>query len=270
MSTDEEELNSDEGVFLAAVPDGDTISNPALQSTLGWDTERYFAVRDRLEDQGLIARGRGRGGTVRKVSADEPGPVVTVPAEDVETPEDVQAVIQRETDLYEPMRDVIRHDWARDRRAEPLSVGITTQQGRRETGGIWSRPDIVSVEVRTFPWVPGKFIELETFEIKPHTAITVQAVYEALAHRRSATRSYVLLHVPVELESELESSVADVAELARLHGIGVVVAADPGDYKTWEEREAATRVEPDPERLNSFIATQVPASARDGIARRLR
>ncbi len=122
----------------------------------------------------------------------------------------------------------------------------------------------------TFPDVPGKHIELTTFEVKPSNAITVQAVYEALAHRRSSTRSYVLLHVPAAQAAALEPLVAGVAEVARSHGIGVVTADDPADGETWDEREVAVRVEPNPQRLNDFVARQLSERARERIAGRLR
>lgn len=118
--------------------------------------------------------------------------------------------------------------------------------------------------------MPGKFLEVNTFEVKAANAITVQAVYEALAHRRAATRSYVLLHVPACDATALQDAVADVAEAARGHGIGVLTAADPDDYQTWEEHEGARRVEPDPERLDSFIATQLSERTRNRISRALR
>lgn len=265
------EGTSDEDLLLARMPsDGSTISNPALQRVLDWESERYYEVRDRLEDAGRIVRGRGRGGTLRLAPTEPEGPVVAVPVEQVETAQDVEAVVRGEIDLYAPMRDVIAGEWARDHRASPNAVEITAQQGRRDTGGIWSRPDIVSVEVRTFEYVPGKHIELVTFEVKPSTALTVQAVYEALAHRRAATRSYVLLHVPTAAENELEGALVGIAEVARSHGIGVITAADPADYSTWEERESAVRIEPDPERLNGFIGTQLSEQARSRIARALR
>lgn len=78
------------------------------------------------------------------------------------------------------------------------------------------------------------------------------------------------LRVPSEQAGNLEDDVADVAQAARAHGIGVVTAADPADYNTWEEREEAPRVEPDPERLNTFVASQLSDTTRDLISRRLR
>jgi hypothetical protein len=51
-----------------------------------------------------------------------------------------------ERSLYEPMRRVIAGEWAKDKRFDPLAVEITAQQGRRETGGRFTRPDIVDVQ----------------------------------------------------------------------------------------------------------------------------
>lgn len=277
MSIDPSTLQGDHLVLYAALPaDGTTTSNPTLQRRLGWDSDRYFRSRDALVDMGLVVRGRGRGGVVRRVLADKAieertvKVVVDAGADPLTTAATVEAAIKNELDLYEPMQRVIKTDWAKDHRREPLAVEITALQGRRATGGTWSRPDIVSVEVRTFAFVPGKYLEVTTFEVKAAYSIDVQAVYEALAHRRAATHSYVLLHVPNDQADALEDAVADVAEAARGHGVGVVTAGDPDDYNTWEEREEARRVEPDPERLNAFVATQLGDSTRDLISRRLR
>jgi hypothetical protein len=67
-----------------------------------------------------------------------------------------------------------------------------TALGGSRPDGIWSRPDTTTVEIRTFEYVSGKHLDVNTFEIKSPDAVNVQAVYEALAHRRAATRSYVL------------------------------------------------------------------------------
>jgi len=77
-----------------------------------------------------------------------------------------QEVIDREASLYEPMRAVIQADWAKDERFDFLAVEITAQQGRRQTGGRFSRPDIVAVEVRIPRYLPTKSLEVVTFELK--------------------------------------------------------------------------------------------------------
>lgn len=270
------DLSDDEQALLQHLPkNGNTAGNKAVQARLGWDDDQYWAVRDSLVDKNLIVRGRGRGGTVRILVREETKETVTVPVPiGVDgTPgdtTDIEAVVRREVELYEPMASVVRGAWARDRRANPLAVEVTALQGRRATGGRWSRPDIVSVEIKTYQYVPGKYLEVVTFEIKPCDAINVQAVYEALAHRRSATHSYVVLHVPRSSSTAVADGVEDVRVLARSHGIGLIVAGQPDDYNTWDELEEAQRFEPDPGRLDTFIATQLGEATRNKIAKGLR
>lgn len=269
-------LTKDEAALLAVVPeDGSTIGNARAREALSWDEERYFPVRNALADKGMVIRGVGRGGSLRRVPAEVPTDTVTVTVSAVDavnaTPNTVEALIrQREDELYEPMATVLQGAWAKDRRWNLLDVEITARQGRRQTGGTWSRPDIVSVEIKTFEYVPGKFLEVVTYEVKPADAIDVQAVYEALAHRRSSTRAYVVLHVPPNSEAALVEAVENVRQAARMHGIGVVTVGKPSDYSTWDELEKADRFEPDAERLNAFIEQQLGDKLKRKIARALR
>jgi hypothetical protein len=266
-------LGEDAKALYAEVPDdGTPLSNKAVRVALGWESEatddRYFSTRDLLEDAGLVVRGRGRGGTVRRVLDEAQSESEQVAAE-VDTPDEVADSLRREHDLYEPLQRVIKSEWARVNRSRPLAVEITAHQGRRATG-IWARPDIVSVEIRAFDHVPGKFLEVRTFEVKPSDGINVQAVYEALAHRRAATHSYVLLHVPADKKGDLETAVAELCEVARGHGIGVITVESPDDYDTWEEREVAGREEPDPEYLDAFLGSQLSETAQREIRLALR
>jgi len=177
----------------------------------------------------------------------------------------------REAELYEPMRQVIETSWAREHKTEPLAVVVTAAQGKKQTGGRWTRPDIVSIAVKTFRYLPGKYLELVTFEVKPEDNWDVTAVYEALAHLRSATHAYVVLHVPSSQVSDAgrERTIEELCRVARGHGIGVIVAGDPSDYETWEEHEDAVRHEPDPQLLDDFIAAQLSADVKEKISRHL-
>ncbi|MGB7795113.1 MAG: hypothetical protein WBL53_02460 [Pseudonocardiaceae bacterium] len=271
------ETNQDEQALLEQIPrDGSAVGNRTVQRKLEWRDSRYWAVRDSLVDKGLVVRGRGRGGSVRITEIENSTDTVTVPVavgidSIVGTGDQIESVMRREIELYKPMADVIRQGWARERRASPLAVEVTALQGRRATGGIWSRPDIVSVELKTYAYVPGKYLEVVTFEVKHADAANVQAIYEALAHRRNATHCYVLLYVPKEQsEGWYATIIDDVWAVARSHGIGLIVAAKPDDYETWEELEPAQRVEPDPSRLDEFIATQLSEATKDKVARWLR
>ncbi|MBZ5625897.1 MAG: hypothetical protein LAQ69_45490 [Acidobacteriia bacterium] len=246
---------------------GGHAGNVALQRELGWEEEAYWPIRDRLVDSGLLELGRGRGGSVSLVTQ--------VPLIQPNTSESVSTPVplispQRvsEGELYDPVADVLRKQWARDLRFRSHVVEVTARQGRRDTGGTWTRPDIVTAALRVFPHVPGKFFDLITFELKPFDGIDVTAVFEALSHRRAATQAYVWLHVPAgeESNSELVALLKRIEEEASQHGVGMIVGADPSDYSSWDLRLRAVRVEPDPESLNEFIAQQLSGLARDELA----
>jgi hypothetical protein len=229
---------------------GGRAGNIALRRALCWDAETYWSIRNRLVDSGVLELGRGQGGAVRLVT---------------QTPAQPGTI---EDDLYTPVADVLKTQWAGDWRFTRVIVEDTARQGRRDTGGTWTRPDIVMAALRVFPHVPGKFFDLITFELKSGAAIDVKAVFEALSHRRAATQAYVWLHVPTGAESnaDLSTRLERIKEEASRYGVGMIVGADPSDYSSWEFRLQAARFEPDPESMNEFIAQQLSALAHDELA----
>lgn len=66
--------DADERTLLDLIPETGTIGNTRLRKNLanhaGWSDERYWETRKRLRQQGRIDVGRGRGGSVRRVSLD--------------------------------------------------------------------------------------------------------------------------------------------------------------------------------------------------------
>jgi hypothetical protein len=113
--------------------------------------------------------------------------------------------------------------------------------------------------------VPGKHFDLIVFEVKPHWGLDVTVVYEALGHRRAANRAYALLHVPEELKDSKETVIEEICSEAKRFGVGVLIASNVADYGTWEEKVEAARNEPDPERMNDFLAQQLPQGFREQI-----
>ena len=261
----EQQIQTLEAELLALVPAEGSVGNVTLVKRLteaDWSAEQYWAIRNRLIDRAVLMPGRGKGGSVRRLP--ESVPVV---AEDAAPGPAPRIEDLRERALYEPMKQVIDTAWAQDNRLDQHIVEITAHQGARLTGGRWTRPDITLASMRTFAYVPGKHFDVVTFEIKPCDTIDVTAIYEALAHRRAAHRAYALLHVPHERKEQLEALVLEVAAEAKRHGIGLIVANDPADYETWDELVAAVRHEPDPERLNDFLAQQLSVGFRERLVR---
>ncbi|MBU6464407.1 MAG: hypothetical protein KGK01_04055 [Bradyrhizobium sp.] len=251
-----------EALLIAKVREkGGQVGNVTLQRELGWNDERYWPIRDRLVDGGHLELGRGKGGSVRLV------PQTTL-QESVDAAPAPEPEIT-ESALYQPVNDVLDKEWARDMRFQNHRVEITARAGRRDTGGTWTRPDLVVAALRVFPHVPGKFFDLITFELKALNGINVTAVFEALAHRRAATQAYVWLHVPKDAadNEDVVAVLERIEDEAKRHGVGLIVAETPENYETWDTRLRATRFDPDPEFLNEFIAQQLSGLARDELAK---
>jgi len=262
-----EQITAHEEELLKHVPQEWAIGNKALSAVLGWQSDSlYWDIRNRLIERGVLLQGRGRGGSVRRpvvveaVKAESATPMEAAPNTGVAEPPAI-----RESDLYAPMAEVIRNRWAQDHRLDSLLVEVTALQGSKQTKGRWTRPDITVASYNTFPYIPGRHFDVITFEVKPASLLDITVVYEALGHRRASTRAYALLHIPEEEEKSLQAILEDICVEAKRHGVGIIVAAKPEDYETWEELVEAVRHDPEPERLNDFLAVQVSQGFREQI-----
>ncbi|ROH86908.1 hypothetical protein ED236_04180 [Pseudomethylobacillus aquaticus] len=256
----DEQLKNYREEMLRQIPDVGAIGNVSLQKKLKLKDDVYWFVRNKLIEEGKLSKAKGKGGSVTKVSQLVEGAPL-----DEEAASNADRIA--ELDLYEPLHNVIKDQWAKDYQLDSLVGEITGKQGARNTGGKWTRPDITVASYKTYPYVPGKHFEIITFEVKPSDSIDVTAVYEALAHRRAATRAYVIIHVPSNKLNLLEVQIEELSSEAKKFGIGVIQVGDPKDYATWDEIVEPTRHEPDPSRLNDFLATQVSQGFREQIIR---
>jgi len=251
---------------------GGSAGNTTLRRNLEWEDRIYWPIRDRLVDQGRLELGKGKGGSVRLVRPSEQD-VETTAAESQPLSQDQPRPypiadapgVTKEDALYEPIASVLRDAWAKDKRYKEFLVETTARQGSRFTKGKWTRPDLVVASMTTLLYVPGKLFDVTTFEVKPLDRIEVTAVYEALAHRRASTRSYVWMHIPDESREAVNDSLSAVVTEAKRYGIGVIIGSKPEDYDSWEEMVEALRVEPDPQILNEFIAVQFSAGNKEEL-----
>lgn len=264
---------SDKTLFLRELSDlGGRATNGQLRERLGWSETKYWRVHQELFDEGSVEKGRGRGGTVLLVAIDAEG----TSSEDVAAVEQAgaasaepiivvdQTPMPSEIDLYEPVLRQLERHWTRQRQLDECHCEITAFQGRRETGGSWSRPDICVIGSRNFEHYPSRSFEMHTFEVKPANGVTIKGVLEALAHRESATRSYVLYHTAGRDFGSYPES-ARIEELAGRHGVGVIAANIVDDFESWEEVVTAQRALSDPEAINTLVGRSLSDRAKRKI-----
>jgi len=167
-------------------PDGSSIGNSSLRSKIGLSVEDYWRVRDELLRAGLIQTGKGRGGSVSRTPDSAGEPIYDPQA----------SLVREEKELYEPLCNWLQANWGREteKTGDFFSVKITAfPSGRSRQSGKWSRPDITTVQVNRFDFLPGSCIEVTSFEVKKRDdAKDVAAVFEAAAHSRWAHNSYLV------------------------------------------------------------------------------
>ena len=150
------------------------------------------------------------------------------------------------------MKAAIEGKWIKRFAWDDVLVDETHSRGSKDTGGTFTRPDITAVGIRSYIYL-SKRLEIVTFEIKPAEAVSIMGVLEAIAHREAAHRAYVIFatsRVKFETESEFER----IIELAQQYGVGIVLTENPNDVESWEIMVDAIRHEPDPARLDQFLA----------------
>lgn len=243
--------------LLAALPeDGAFITNREVREELNLTEDRYWEVRRKLLDDGLIIIGRGYGGRValkqgtsKLASSGKPN---GASAEIAEIEEDVKA----EKALYQPFADAIKK-LSQDEGLDQTIVQVTAWAAKKKNLGPWTQPDVCRVSIQNLTYLKQKIVELTTYEIKP-SICDVHGIYEALSHSRRAHRSYLALYTKNQLDDPAAQNRLErlKIECART-GVGFIVFDNPSDFNTYE-----TLVEPranfaDLSEVNDFIATEI-------------
>lgn len=243
--------------LLDAMPPQGSIGNGALRRKLEWSEDRYWHIRNRLLQSGVVGQGRGRGRSIHRIVA------LGLPKSPSAATASAPRVV--ESALYDPIVATIQTRWVADHKIQDCVIDCTAQQGRRNTGGKWTRPDITLASCNLYKYVPEKQVQLSTFEVKTSGSLDVTAVYEALAHRKAAHYSCVVAYVPDSERAALESLLDRLRSDAGDHGVGLIVVSDPTNYETWDSEVEPEWNDPDPQALENFIKTQTSETFRDKI-----
>lgn len=256
--------------MLELVPvDGKTITNRALREAFKAafpddqiTDDDYWLIRDALIEDGAIQSGRGYGGTVRRVLVEKEPPE---PQAAVAVAEAV-ASIQAEADLYEPFHDAIQKGYTRTHGIRRFVSEITARQGRRLTGGKWTRPDMTLLAMRTYTFTPGKRLEVITFEVKEGLEGAVEGVFEALAHSIFAHRTYLAVHLS-GFQGMDEKDIGDerIIQECERFGVGYILFDKAEDYDTYNILVNAKLKEPDPADVDDFVRQQISAQKQEEV-----
>ena len=270
MEMTPEELLKYKSILLDFVPkDGTAIGNMYARSHVIDKIKEYsgkiindndyWTIRNSLMADGKITKGPGKGGSIYRIN-------------DVTEKNEEPAITKsgRESDLYQPVHKTIIESWVKEYEIEDFICQITAAGGKRDTGGPWTRPDISLFAVKTYPYIPGRQIELITFEIKPlhlSTEKYVAGVFETASHHAFAHRSYLMVHV--SKKEEIDPLIDRIEKETQRMKVGLVTFDEAKKWETYNVRVEAVLQEPDPVNLCKFIGTQFTQDNKDKIQKRL-
>jgi hypothetical protein len=251
------DLSDEAAVVLSRIPgDGSTISGQKLRGLVNLDNDTYRRAIEELKARALILAAPGYSGLYSR--AEPEAPAVQRPRVVVD-----DGLIARESELYEPFREWLVSSWAGQEGVDFADARVTgTGQDWPLRSGRWSRPDVTTVRVTTYDFLPERVVEVATYEIKRNRdAEKRECVYEAAAHGRWAHRASLVLEMPAG-----DGAPPDLPDLlmqeARRFGLGLYVIRRRGHAWDVEEVLEPDLQHPQPEHVNEFLSLYLQRGER--------
>jgi hypothetical protein len=225
-------------------------------------TDEYWIAEQELVDTQKIERRRGRKGGIyllEEIAAETKGKAK-------EAAETEAQQKKRERNHYVPSLNIIENSWMQEFGFKAVFGAVTAHQGRRQTGGKWTRPDLIICTVSDWLFWPAPQGEVRTIEVKLFEALDVTAVYEAAAHRTRAHYAYLLVvNCPEEFDDDTQSYFDEILGVAARQGIGVISCSKTDDHDTWVYELDPTRSDVDPQAINQLLLDQMPKAKREAF-----
>lgn len=219
------------------------VTHRALRSLAGRvlgrsvEAEEYLTAIEGLVSRGEVERRRGQGGAVELAD----GASVAEPAE---------TSYWTEARLMPCLRQYLDTRLHRE-----LNVGDddrwfvvnTSRLGMKQ----WRNADFVVLRVVRFRVVPTREIRVYSFELKREADGSVRAVAQARDQTRMTHYGYLVWHLPPQ--SVFRVRLDEVQRECGRHGVGLIIAEDPDDVRTWKIVCDPERKSPSPDEVDDLL-----------------
>lgn len=260
------EENDIEKLILEIVPStGKSVGNKFLLTELkktfkNLDDDTFWRVRNSLLESGKLGKGRGKGGSVYNIIQ-----VSTLPKPETEKDKKKRIL---ENELYEPFHKVIKDFWVKENEIDDYLSEVTANQGKKKTGGKWTRPDISLISIKTYQYLIGRIMDVITFEIKPEDNYGIESVFETASQSVFAHKSYLCIHLPKGKPETEEFE--KIQRQCENFGVGLIVFEKPEDWETYETIIEPRRKNPDPYEVNLFITQQLKERLKEDLSKKIK
>ncbi len=265
MNTQEntQALSEDAQNLLQLLPTTGRIMNKTALQMTGWEMERLRKAKFELRDKDFVDIKASFGGPFGRIEA---GPSIT--------PAVTGPVAEKEDDLYLPFQK-----WALDEflpdgfdKEKDLFEVVVSANKRPQGTGAWQIPDLISVALKKYRYIPNVQMETVTFEVKKAAdAFGSYGIFEAISHSKFGNRTFYCFEWRNKEDFYDRADYQRIEQEAAIHGVGLIRISFLDDKREHVEAEVileAKRQEPDPSTLSAFIDRFFPDDTKKRIVER--
>lgn len=205
-------LSEDAQRLFELLPETGRIVNATAMSLTGWDYERMRKAKFELRDANLVEIKASFGGPFGRIS--------NIPKTEI-----ANIIASNENELYEPFRDWIYEEF----RPTDFIVGrdlfevIISASKRPYNYGKWEIPDLISISIKKYRYVPTLVFQTISFELKPKdSAFNTYGIFEAISHSKFGNLTYYCFEYPKDEDFYDNSDYQRIEQEAKTHGIGLI------------------------------------------------
>jgi hypothetical protein len=256
-------LSEDAMVLLQLLPPVGRITNKTALQLTGWEMERLVKAKFELRGKGLVEIKASFGGPFGRIETGLPI---------AKTSKGPQA--EREDELYLPFQKWVMDEFLPDGfdKEKDLFEVVVSGNKRPQSAGAWQIPDLISISLKKYKYIPTIQMETATFEVKKSSdAFGPYGIFEAISHSKFGNQTFYCFEWQDKESFFNRGDYQRIEQEASIHGVGLIRLWFVDDKKQHVEGEIihpAERHDPDPSTLSSFIDRFVPEDTKKRIIER--
>lgn len=211
------------------------------------ESEEYLSVVEGLVARGLVERRRGQGGAIELSETADIPPATQAP---YWTEERLMPCLRQYLEARFPKEAGIGED-------DRWFVVNTSRLGLKQ----WRNADFVGLRVVRYRVLPVREVRLSSFELKRESDGSVRAVAQARDQTRMTHYGYLVWHLPPQSTHRVR--LAEVERECNRSGVGLILAEDPDDVRSWKTVCDPERKSPSPDEVDDLLTRCVARRMTD-------
>lgn len=252
-------LSEDAKFLLDSLPVSGRITNQTAMNLTGWDFERLRKAKFELRDAGQV-----------EIKASFGGPFGRTTAAPIQESADT-TLSSNEFELYEPFKTWILDEFRPTDhvKGRDLFEVVVSGNKRPKEAQRWEIPDIVSMSLKKYRFIPQLVFKTTSFEIKPKSAaFDPLGIFEAISHSKFGNFTYYCFEWPRDDDFYNNEKYQRIEQEAKTHGIGLIQLWFTDKEKKFVSGKVileATEMSYDPSTLSAFIERYFPEDIKNRL-----